>query len=103
MHSDDALDESYTSFHGFEYDDIDDISVLTTTDVPSQEHATNHPTLHFLLPVVCRRLINKNLPPELVHHIIKCMGVGMSREDAETYRRGFMEGRKAVGTSLLHE
>src|SRR5262245_2029057 len=78
--------------HGFMYTGLRNSPVLTTLEVPSQEQACNIPTLHFLLPIVCQRLIGKHLPPELVANILET-DLGMTREMAEQHRRALMADR----------
>ena len=83
------------------YTGLRDLPVLTTSDVPFQEQASNIPTLHFLLPIVCQRLIGKHLPPELVTHILDTE-LGMTRETVEQHRRALMADRtgKRSGSRL---
>jgi hypothetical protein len=83
--------------HGFSLLGLKDMTVLTSADIPFQQRACNIPTLHFLLPIACRRLIGKNLPPELVAFIVGYMELGMSREEAEQHRRRLMADRMVTG------
>lgn len=77
----------------FDLEGLEDVSVLTTSDIPSQARACNFPTLHFLLPVVCQRLTGRHLPRELVDLILASGNFGITREEAEGRRRGVMEER----------
>jgi hypothetical protein len=89
-------------FPGFIYQGLEDITVLTSSDVPSQARVCNVPTLAFLLSAVCRRYTRdkRALPSELVDIIISHLAadsqvpLGISREDAEKRRRTLMEDRK---------
>jgi hypothetical protein len=83
--------------HGYVLSGLRGLSVLTTADVPFQQRACNIPTLYFLLPIACQRLIGRNLPPELVTLIIRFASLGMSREMAEQHRRSLMADRMPHG------
>ncbi|KAJ7577465.1 hypothetical protein C8J56DRAFT_970875, partial [Mycena floridula] len=67
--------------------------VFTTSEIASQKRATNVPTLHFLLSIVCQRLTGKNLPRELAEIIVGFGDLGFSRAEAEQYRREVMADR----------
>jgi hypothetical protein len=83
--------------HGYALTGLHNLSVLTTADVPFQQRGCNIPTLYFLLPIACQRLIGRNLPPELVTLIISFASLGMSREIAEQHRRALMDDRMPRG------
>ena len=83
-------------YHGFSYHRLKNGSVLTTSDVPSQRR---EPILYSVLPRVCRKLTGKNLPAELVAHIIDLGDLGLSREMAEIHRRLLMKDRKVIPTT----
>jgi len=89
---DSDLEEDTIHYHGFSYSGLENLSVLTTADVPFQKRGDS--TLHVLLPKACFRLTGKNLPAELVNHIIVSDNLGLSRELAEHHRRQLMQERK---------
>ncbi|KAL4254205.1 DUF4246 domain-containing protein [Pleurotus pulmonarius] len=93
---DDAeVEDGCLEYPGVSYSDLPNTPVLSTADVPWQARATNVPTLRILLPRVCKQVIGKTLPPELVELIVGEGVYGMSREHAEMHRRAFMDDRKA--------
>ncbi len=89
------MEDGCLEYPGVSYSDLPNTPVLSTADVPWQARATNVPTLRILLPRVCKQVIGKTLPPELVELIVGEGVYGMSREQAEMHRRAFMDDRKA--------
>ncbi|KAF4583602.1 hypothetical protein EYR38_002357 [Pleurotus pulmonarius] len=73
--------------------------VLSTADVPDQRRRTNIPTLRVLLPIVCKLLTGKHLPPELVEFIVSADLGGTTREMAEKHRLEFMEDRRVKASN----
>ncbi|KAF4583610.1 hypothetical protein EYR38_002365 [Pleurotus pulmonarius] len=93
---DDAgADDGRLNYPGVSYINLPDAPVLSTAEVPWQARPTNAPTLRILLPMACKQVIGKTLPPELVELILREDVYGMSREQAEMHRRDFMADRKA--------
>jgi hypothetical protein len=85
------LEEDTIHYHGFAYSGLQNLSVLTTADVPFQKR--DDLALHTLLPKACLRLTGKNLPVELVIQIMESGHLGLSREMAEHHRRRLMQER----------
>jgi hypothetical protein len=92
---DDAdLEQDTIRYHGFSYSGLQNLSVLTTADMPFQKR--DDFTLHTLLPKACLSLTGKNLPVELVTHIMESRHLGLSREMAEHHRRQLMQERRVI-------
>ncbi|KAL0961447.1 hypothetical protein HGRIS_006392 [Hohenbuehelia grisea] len=87
-------EEDEIEYPGMAYTGLQDQVVLTTSDIPPQQRATNLPTLHVLLPWVCQQITGKRLPPNLVDLISSSGALGLTREMAEYHRHAFMEDRK---------
>jgi hypothetical protein len=97
---DDSDDSDTLRYPGFTYENMDNMKVLTSCDVPKQARACNLPTLKLLLCSACRQAVNgrQALPMEVADIILteamRDGGLGMSREEAERRRRMLMEDRR---------
>ncbi|KAJ6588743.1 hypothetical protein B0H19DRAFT_1057870 [Mycena capillaripes] len=87
-------------YHGITFQALKN-QVLTSCDIPSQARMANFRTLRFVLPFICLRLTGKNLPPELVQHILQSTDWGFSREEAERHRRRLMKDRVVATEASL--
>jgi hypothetical protein len=102
-------DHDEWGYHGFSYQGLQGMHVLSSVDVPSQARACNLPTLRFLLLVACRQRTHgrRTLPSKLVDIILEAAlvdgGLGITQEEAEVRRRELMTDRKvgSVGESSL--
>jgi hypothetical protein len=74
---------------------MEDLPVLTSSDVPSEMRACNFPTLRWILPLICYRITGKLFPLALTEQVLHSAYFGISREMAELRRRAFMEERQA--------
>jgi hypothetical protein len=95
--------------HGFTYEGLSGVHVLSSVDVPSQMRACNLPTLRFLLGVAFRQRTRgqRVAPTELIEMIVNAAladgGLGITREEAEIRRRALMADRKvgSVGVNQV--
>ncbi|KAJ4468827.1 hypothetical protein J3R30DRAFT_3739498 [Lentinula aciculospora] len=80
---------------GFTVGGLEEMNVLTTSEVPMQTQKTNEPTMRALITMVSERLTGQILPPELVQIICEYVFEGtFTREEAEKYRLKLMNDRK---------
>ncbi|KAF9064498.1 hypothetical protein BDP27DRAFT_1333464 [Rhodocollybia butyracea] len=85
---DTVQDKSEISYPGFSIDGLQDINVLTTSEIPMQMRKCNEPTMRALISVI-----------SLIDIIWKYVSEGtLSREDAEMYRLTLMRDRKVSTT-----
>ncbi|KAF5384697.1 hypothetical protein D9757_006244 [Collybiopsis confluens] len=92
---DTVQDESYVSYPGFSFTGLQNMKVLTTSEVPMQMRKTNEPTLLALLPKISEKLTGTALPAELVVLIWKFVAEGaIGREEAEKNRLALIVDRR---------
>jgi hypothetical protein len=93
-------------YHGFRYEGLTGMHVLSSVDVPSQVRACSLPTLRFLLGVAFRQRTRggRSLPVELADIIVGTAlaggGLGITREEAEIRRRALMADRRVGGVGV---
>ncbi len=91
-------------YRGYSTDGLEDMNVLTTSDVPWQARPCNIRTLHSILLLAFKRSIGKEIPAELRNYIVSMATEGtITREEAEKRRRELMEDRKFTSTGLSHQ
>ncbi|KAJ3969664.1 hypothetical protein EV361DRAFT_963930 [Lentinula raphanica] len=92
---DSVQNETWVSRPGFAISGLEDMNVLTTSEVPNQMRKANEPTIRALLRTISTKLTGKELPPELVAIMWKYAFSGtISRGEAEEYRLELMSDRK---------
>ncbi|KAJ3725634.1 hypothetical protein DFJ43DRAFT_1088486 [Lentinula guzmanii] len=80
---------------GFSIRGLQNMNVLTTSEVPIQMRKTNEPTMRALIPKISAKLTGQELPVELVEIIWMYASTGtMTREEAEEHRLALMTDRK---------
>ncbi|KAF9064500.1 hypothetical protein BDP27DRAFT_1333470 [Rhodocollybia butyracea] len=88
-------DQPYIESHGFSIEGLEDMNVLTTSEVPMQMCKCNEPTMRALISVISVSLTGVALHRELIDIIWQYVSEGtLSREDAEMYRLSLMRDRK---------
>ncbi|KAF9064501.1 hypothetical protein BDP27DRAFT_1425790 [Rhodocollybia butyracea] len=93
---DTVQNETYISRHGFSIEGLENMNVLTTSEVPMQMRKCNEPTMRALISAISASLVGGiPLPRELIDIIWKYVSEGtLTREDAEIYRLKLMGDRK---------
>ncbi|KAF4599948.1 hypothetical protein EYR40_007054 [Pleurotus pulmonarius] len=101
---DEASEGGRMEYRGYSTDGLEDMDVLTTSDVPWQARPCNIRTLHSILLLAFKRSIGKEIPAELRNYIVSMATEGtITREEAEKRRRELMEDRKFTSTGLSHQ
>ncbi|KAL4255807.1 Protein of unknown function DUF4246 [Pleurotus pulmonarius] len=101
---DEASEGGRMEYRGYSTDGLEDMNVLTTSDVPWQARPCNIRTLHSILLLAFKRTIGKEIPAELRNYIVSMATEGtITREEAEKRRRELMEDRKFTSTGLSHQ
>ncbi|KIK68298.1 hypothetical protein GYMLUDRAFT_35681 [Collybiopsis luxurians FD-317 M1] len=96
--------ETYVSHQGFSFKGLQNMNVLTTSQIPMQMRKINEPTLQALLPKISARLTGTALPPELIAIIWRYVSEGtLSREEAEKSRLALMNDRRVKGRRAYRE
>lgn len=91
-------------YRGYSTDGLEDMNVLSTSDVPWQARPCNIQTLHSLLLLSFKRSVGKEIPAELRNYVVSMATEGtITREEAEKRRRELMEDRKFTPTASSHE
>ncbi|KAG9221185.1 hypothetical protein CCMSSC00406_0007359 [Pleurotus cornucopiae] len=100
---DEASEGGRLEYRGYSTDGLEDMNVLSTSDVPWQARPCNIRTLHSLLLLSFKRSIGKEIPAELRNYIVSMATEGtITREEAEKRRRELMEDRKFTPTASSH-
>ncbi|KAF7428753.1 hypothetical protein PC9H_007985 [Pleurotus ostreatus] len=100
---DEASEGGRLEYRGYSTDGLEDMNVLSTSDVPWQARPCNIRTLHSLLLLSFKRSIGKEIPAELRNYIVGMATEGtITREEAEKRRRELMEDRKFTPTASSH-
>ncbi|KAF9066716.1 hypothetical protein BDP27DRAFT_1423620 [Rhodocollybia butyracea] len=89
------VDDSEILYPGFDLGGLEDMNVLTTSEVPMQMRRCNEPTMFSLISMISARLTGRALPPELLDIIWSYTSEGtLTREEAEMHRLRLMNDRK---------
>ncbi|KAF9060538.1 hypothetical protein BDP27DRAFT_1370453 [Rhodocollybia butyracea] len=92
---DTVQDRSENHFPGIEVEGLENMNVLTTSEVPMQMRRCNEPTMFALISAISADLTGRALPPELLNIIWGYASEGtLSREEAEMHRLRLMKDRR---------